>query len=229
MGTTHTHTYIYIYTYIHTYIYVHIYTYIHTHTHIYIYMHIYIHRGKYIYIYIYVYMHVHTYTYIYINIYIYIHININIYIYIYIYIYIHQCYLAGKYLHSSVLTHYSVGTGCTGCSQEDLPEVIDDRDGWHDKIKEFYAINVTWWWWCRLYIYIFMCHYSPSIHSYRLFRSGQPVTCIGKWIKRSRKDSLPTDQVIYMQRANDVMIWKWKPLIEWKMARVRVIFFAYQK
>ena len=34
----------------------------------------------------------------------------------------------------------------TGCSLEDLPGVIDDRDGWWERFRELCAVSATWWW-----------------------------------------------------------------------------------
>ena len=35
----------------------------------------------------------------------------------------------------------------TGCSLEDLLEVMDDRKGWQERVREIHAGGVTWWWW----------------------------------------------------------------------------------
>ena len=35
----------------------------------------------------------------------------------------------------------------TGCGLEDLPETMDDRDGWRERVKEVCASSATWWWW----------------------------------------------------------------------------------
>ena len=35
----------------------------------------------------------------------------------------------------------------TGCSLEDLPGVIDDRDMGQERVREICASIVTWWWW----------------------------------------------------------------------------------
>ena len=35
----------------------------------------------------------------------------------------------------------------TGCSPEDLPEAMDDREGWRKRVREIRADFVTWWWW----------------------------------------------------------------------------------
>ena len=35
----------------------------------------------------------------------------------------------------------------TGCSSEDLPEAMDDREGWRERFGDIRADSVTWWWW----------------------------------------------------------------------------------
>ena len=40
----------------------------------------------------------------------------------------------------------------TGCSPEDLPEAMNDREKWRDKVRDICACGTTWWWW---YIYIY--------------------------------------------------------------------------
>ena len=37
----------------------------------------------------------------------------------------------------------------TGCSPEDLPEVMNDREGWRERVRDIRAGGMTWW-----YIYI---------------------------------------------------------------------------
>ena len=34
----------------------------------------------------------------------------------------------------------------TGCSTEDLPEVINDREKWRERVRDVRAISTTWWW-----------------------------------------------------------------------------------
>ena len=34
-----------------------------------------------------------------------------------------------------------------GCSQEDLPEAMDDRDGCRETVRKIPAHTSTWWWW----------------------------------------------------------------------------------
>ena len=34
----------------------------------------------------------------------------------------------------------------TGYSPEDLPEVMDDWEGWRERVRDIYADGMTWWW-----------------------------------------------------------------------------------
>ena len=35
----------------------------------------------------------------------------------------------------------------TGCGLENLPEAMDDREGWWERVREICADGATWWWW----------------------------------------------------------------------------------
>ena len=35
----------------------------------------------------------------------------------------------------------------TGCSPEDLPEAMKDREGWRERVRDIRADGKTWWWW----------------------------------------------------------------------------------
>ena len=41
-----------------------------------------------------------------------------------------------------------------GCSSEDLPEAMDDREGWRERVKDSCADGTTWWWYIYIYIYM---------------------------------------------------------------------------
>ena len=44
----------------------------------------------------------------------------------------------------------------TGCSLEDLPEAMDNRNGWQERVREIHTSSMTWWWlWWDIYIYIY--------------------------------------------------------------------------
>ena len=35
----------------------------------------------------------------------------------------------------------------TGCSPEDLPEAMNDREKWRERVRNIRASSTTWWWW----------------------------------------------------------------------------------
>ena len=35
----------------------------------------------------------------------------------------------------------------TGCNPEDLPEAMNDREKWRERVKDIRAGGATWWWW----------------------------------------------------------------------------------
>ena len=35
----------------------------------------------------------------------------------------------------------------TGCSPEDLPEVMNDGEKWRERVRDIRATSTTWWWW----------------------------------------------------------------------------------
>ena len=42
--------------------------------------------------------------------------------------------------------------GDTGCSPEDLPEAMNDREEWWERVRDICATITTWWWWWYLHI-----------------------------------------------------------------------------
>ena len=36
----------------------------------------------------------------------------------------------------------------TVCSPEDLPEAMNDREKWRERVRDIRASGTTWWWWC---------------------------------------------------------------------------------
>ena len=44
----------------------------------------------------------------------------------------------------------------TGCSPKDLPEAMDDREEWRERVRDICASGTTWWWWWYVYIYIYI-------------------------------------------------------------------------
>ena len=46
----------------------------------------------------------------------------------------------------------------TRCSPEDLPEAMDDREGWWERVKDIHADSVTWWGWLSVRIAAQWCY-----------------------------------------------------------------------
>ena len=45
----------------------------------------------------------------------------------------------------------------TGCGPEDLPEAMNDREKWRERIRDICPCGTTWWWWwhpCLSFIYL---------------------------------------------------------------------------
>ena len=55
----------------------------------------------------------------------------------------------------------------TGCSPEDLPEVMNDRKKWRERVRDIHASSTTWWWWYIEYFYLCKgAHFVfPSVYS----------------------------------------------------------------
>ena len=58
----------------------------------------------------------------------------------------------------------------TGCSTEDLPGAMDDRDEWRERVREINASSVTWWWLFTLYVLI-----THTLRFLSLFLSGHSI------------------------------------------------------
>ena len=37
----------------------------------------------------------------------------------------------------------------TGCSTEDLPESMNDREEWRERVRDIRTSSTTWWWWLQ--------------------------------------------------------------------------------
>ena len=43
----------------------------------------------------------------------------------------------------------------TGCSPEDMPEAMNNREEWWERVRDIRAGGTTWWWDIYIYIYIY--------------------------------------------------------------------------
>ena len=61
-----------------------------------------------------------------------------------------------------------------GCSPEDLPKAMNDREKWRERIGDIHASGMTWWWWFKglLFHSLFLCvllqlrHFLNTIYIY---------------------------------------------------------------
>ena len=52
----------------------------------------------------------------------------------------------------------------TGCNPEDLPEAMNDREKWRERVRDICAGGTTWWWW-------WWPNYKITIRVYQFFLS----------------------------------------------------------
>ena len=52
-----------------------------------------------------------------------------------------------------------------GCSPEDLPEAMNDREKWRERVRDIRASGTTWYIYIYIYIYIYT-HTNTFIHSF---------------------------------------------------------------
>ena len=71
----------------------------------------------------------------------------------YIYIYI---YKAGR----PTRTYIQQICEDTGCIPEDLPEAMNDREKWRERVRDIRASGTTSWWWWYLYINFLFIYFS---------------------------------------------------------------------
>ena len=49
----------------------------------------------------------------------------------------------------------------TGCNSEDLPEAMNDREKWRERVRDIRAGGATWWWWCYIHT-----HTSEKLYAF---------------------------------------------------------------
>ena len=62
-----------------------------------------------------------------------------------------------------------------GYSPEDLPEAMNDRKKWQERVRDICASGTTWWWWWwYIYIYIYICFNTLNM-CFNLLKTNQLV------------------------------------------------------
>ena len=62
----------------------------------------------------------------------------------------------------------------TGCNPEDLPEAMNDREKWRERVRDIRAGGMTWWWWWCILRCIDMC-VTTSPDDQRFWKSYQKI------------------------------------------------------
>ena len=62
----------------------------------------------------------------------------------------------------------------TECSPEDLPEVMNDREKWRERVRDIRASGTTWWWWWWWY-------YTTRPLPKKVGIQGRTLECIQWW------------------------------------------------
>ena len=52
----------------------------------------------------------------------------------------------------------------TGCNPEDLPEAMNDREKWRERVKDIRAGGATWWWWWWMVYQPLMAYLMPKLN-----------------------------------------------------------------
>ena len=60
----------------------------------------------------------------------------------------------------------------TGCSSEDLPEAMNDREKWRERVRNICASSTTWWY---IYIYIYIYIYGTETYKWFIFYAYNPI------------------------------------------------------
>ena len=51
----------------------------------------------------------------------------------------------------------------TGCNPEDLPEAMNDREKWRERVRDIRAGGATWWWWWLLLLLFILLEFFTSV------------------------------------------------------------------
>ena len=108
----------------------------------------------------------------------------------------------------------------TGCSPENLPETIDDREGWRERVRDIHADGTPWRWWpfswnktstkndvCKHIFLIFapmnkFSHFSRAICS-NIIKRIRFKYC---WLKRNNLKPIKSQKKCFGQTQNILLL-----------------------
>ena len=65
----------------------------------------------------------------------------------------------------------------TGCSPENLPDAMNDREKWWERVRDIRATSTTWWWWWLVAIMISVATVIQYIYKYKCRRKQAGLCC----------------------------------------------------
>ena len=107
----------------------------------------------------------------------------------------------------------------TGCNPEDLPETMNDREKWREKVWDIRAGGTTWWWGWYIYIYIYIYIYT---HTHTHARAHTHIymyicVCVCVWEReRERERKREWERKGEIDRKTYILTEKLDRLIFWK-------------
>ena len=71
------------------------------------------------------------------------------------------------------------------CSPKDLPEAMDDREGWRERVRDILADSATWWWWNNQTVLFLTIQFSINhlfehclnVKQFNLTNRQDPIRC----------------------------------------------------
>ena len=63
----------------------------------------------------------------------------------------------------------------TGCCPEDLPEAMNDREKWRERVRDIHATSTTWWWWWYIIYPIEYFLISSNTNGFLCFSSSKRI------------------------------------------------------
>ena len=71
----------------------------------------------------------------------------------------------------------------TGCSPEDLPEAMNNREKWRERVRDIRASGTTWWWYVQLFIQSNQLH-VPFYELCQLDRKNMKIHIISRNLEK---------------------------------------------
>ena len=100
----------------------------------------------------------------------------------------------------------------TGCSPEDLPEAMNDREKWREKVRDIHASGTTWWW----YLKPLDCVQTNDLIWVSItLQYLKPFNCANKWALACFKIVTTYLQIIEYMYKLDLALYNLEDLGHW--------------